>query len=61
MINILIEEEIEEEELTSEHNENLSENKINKNFDIMKDKKYSSENEGSMLSITKLNSENTIF
>ena len=60
MINNIIKEEVEEEELTSEHNENLSENKINKNFDIMKDKKNSSENEGSMLSVTNLNSDNTL-
>lgn len=60
MINNIIKEEIEEEELTSEHNENINDDKFNNNIDIMKDKKISSEMEGSMLSVTNLNSENTL-
>ena len=60
MINNIIKEEIEEEELTSEHNENLSDKKISKNIDNLKDIKSSSEMERSMLSVTNLNSENTI-
>ena len=60
MINNIIKEEIEEEELTSEHNESLSDNKNNKSIDIIKDKNNSSENEENMLSITNLKSESTL-